>query len=190
MATGGAQGTRRAGTPVGGFVRAADLIGERLAQAGMVLISVFMLLQIVEIAGRKSVGFSILGLSEIGQLLVMSCISLVLPFVFIRDGHIAVEFVTNGLPPRALALLKAVVALASAAFVGALAYFGFGQASLQIAKGDGSPTLGIPIIWYWGPLLLGAAASATACVIQAARNLCTTFFGAVVPEPPAGAGRG
>ncbi|MFO0986362.1 MAG: TRAP transporter small permease [Alphaproteobacteria bacterium] len=156
--------------------RVADAICEALAHVGMVLISLFMVLQIVEIVGRKAVGSSILGLSEIGQLFVMSCICLTWPLVFRRDGHIAVEFLTDPLRPRALALLKAVVALMSAAFVCALAYYAFGQARAQIAKGDISPTLHIPILWYWIPLLLAMVASAIACVAQVARHTMAAVF--------------
>ena len=157
---------RRAGSRL---VAAADRLGEILAHAGMALLSLFILLQMVDIVGRKTTGFTILGLSEIGQLLVMGCICLVLPLVFIRDGHIGVEFLTDFLPPRALALLKGCVALIGTALVAAFAYFGFGQAELQIAKGDGSPTLHIPIVWFWAPLLVGIAASAAACLVQAFR---------------------
>lgn len=164
--------------PAPRLIRIADGACEVLAHAGMALISLFMILQMIEIVGRKTTGFSILGLSEMGQLLVMSCICLVLPFVFMRDGHIAVEFVTDPLPPRALALLKSVIALASGLFVAALAYYGYGQALLQMAKGDYSPTIGIPIVWYWVPLLLGVSASAAACVAQAIRYLLMAFGGA------------
>jgi TRAP-type C4-dicarboxylate transport system permease small subunit len=161
--------------------RVAERLAEVLAHAGMALISLFMVLQIVEIVGRKTIGFSILGLSEMGQLLVMSCICLALPFVFIRDGHIAVEFLTDALRPRRLALLKACVALTSTVFVAALAYFGFGQAAGQILKGDGSPTLHIPIVWYWAPLLLAIAASAASCAIQTFRYLAIALAGASPP---------
>lgn len=164
--------------PAPRLIRIADGACEVLAHAGMALISLFMILQMIEIVGRKTTGFSILGLSEMGQLLVMSCICLVLPFVFMRDGHIAVEFVTDPLPPRALALLKSVIALASGLFVAALAYYGYGQALLQMAKGDYSPTIGIPIVWYWVPLLLGVSASAAACVAQTIRYLLMAFGGA------------
>jgi TRAP-type C4-dicarboxylate transport system permease small subunit len=164
--------------PAPRLIRIADGACEVLAHAGMALISLFMILQMIEIVGRKTTGFSILGLSEMGQLLVMSCICLVLPFVFMRDGHIAVEFVTDPLPPRALALLKSVIALASGLFVAALAYYGYGQALLQMAKGDYSPTIGIPIVWYWVPLLLGVSASAAACVAQTIRYLLMAVGGA------------
>lgn len=176
MARGDGSGLGEAGRH-GRARRVADAICEGLAHVGMVLISLFMVLQIVEIVGRKAVGSSILGLSEIGQLFVMSCICLTWPLVFRRDGHIAVEFLTDPLRPRPLALLKAVVALMSAAFVCALTYYAFGQARAQIAKGDISPTLHIPILWYWVPLLLAMAASAIACLAQAARHAVAAVLG-------------
>jgi len=167
-------------------LRFADGLCEALAHAGMVLISIFMFLQMVEIVGRKAVGFSILGLSEIGQLFVMSCICLTWPLVFCRDGHIAVEFVTDPLPPRALSALKAALALVGLMFVGALAYYGVVQARLQIAKGDFSPTLHIPIVWYWIPLLLGIFASGVACLAQTIRHAVAAASGRSAPPAETG----
>jgi len=158
-------------------LRIIDVACEALAHAGIALISAFMVLQIVEVVGRKTIGFSILGLSEIGQLFVMGCICLTWPLVFGRDGHIAVEFVTDPLPRRSLAALKAAVGLVGAIFVGALAYYGFGQAQAQIAKGDISSTLHIPILWYWIPLLLGMTASGIACLAQAIRHALAAALG-------------
>jgi TRAP-type C4-dicarboxylate transport system permease small subunit len=167
-------------------VRIADGVCEALAHAGMVLISLFMVLQMVEIVGRKAFGSSILGLSEIGQLFVMSCICLAWPLVFCRDGHIAVEFVTNSLPPRALSALKAALALLGVVFVGTLTYYGVAQAKLQIEKGDFSPTLHIPILWYWAPLLLAMAASGVACVVQTIRHAAAAVSGRNAPPADTG----
>jgi TRAP-type C4-dicarboxylate transport system permease small subunit len=166
--------------------RIADGVCEALAHAGMVLISLFMILQMVEIVGRKTIGFSILGLSEIGQFFVMSCICLTWPLVFCRDGHIAVEFVTDRLPPRALSALKAALGLVGAVFVGALTYYGIVQAQVQIAKGDFSPTLHIPILWYWVPLLIAMAASGIACVVQTLRHAVAAASGRGAPPAEIG----
>jgi TRAP-type C4-dicarboxylate transport system permease small subunit len=173
---GGGEGSRPDARQRGCALRLVDGLCEALAHVGMALISLFMVLQIVEIVGRKAIGSSILGLSEIGQLFVMSCICLTWPLVFRRDGHIAVEFLTDPLRPRALALLKAGVGLVSAIFVCALTYYGFGQAQVQFAKGDISPTLHIPILWYWIPLLLGMTVSAVACLAQAIRHTLSAIL--------------
>jgi TRAP-type C4-dicarboxylate transport system permease small subunit len=183
---GGGEGAARVSERGARALRAIDGACEALAHAGMVLISIFMLLQMVEIVGRKAFGYSILGLSEIGQLFVMSCICLTWPLVFCRDGHIAVEFVTDMLPPRGLWALKAMLALVGTIFVGALLYYGIDQARLQIAKGDISPTLHIPVVWYWVPLLLAIAASGVACVAQTIRHAAATVSGRVAPPSQPG----
>jgi TRAP-type C4-dicarboxylate transport system permease small subunit len=165
MTASATEGGRRARGLVARAFRVASYLDEAMAHMGMAFVLLFMVLEIIEIVGRRAFGLSILGLGEIGQLLVMSCICFVLPFAFIREHHVAVEFATDPLPKRALALLKALVAMVSAVFVIALAYCGFGQGWGQVAKGDVSPTLAIPIAWYWIPLLIGISVSGLSCLL-------------------------
>jgi len=148
-----------------------------LAFAGMALISISIAVSMIDIVGRKTVGFTILGINDIVQLLVMACICLAMPFAFIGEGHVGVDFVTDPLPPRALAALKFAVALLSCGFVAVLVRFAYAQAALQIGKGDTSMTLGIPIVWYWAPLLTGFSVSVFACLAHALRHLVTLVSG-------------
>ncbi len=138
---------------------AIDRIGEWLAFAGMVLISIAIAASMIDIVCRKSIGFSVIGIDDITQLMVMSCICLSMPLAYIREGHVGVEFVTDPLPPRALALLKALVAALTTVFVAFLVHFALGQAMQQIDQGNKSATLAIPIIWFWSPLLIGLGMS-------------------------------
>jgi len=163
---------------IGTLFRRLEQVSEALAIAGMISISVAIAALIVDIVGRKTTGFTILGISDIMQLLVMACICLAMPFAFLREGHVSVEFVTDPLPPRALAALKLVVALVSLVFVAVLARYALAQAGQQMAKGDISMTLAIPIVWYWAPLLAGLCVSAVACLIHAARYLVAVVTGA------------
>jgi TRAP-type C4-dicarboxylate transport system permease small subunit len=142
---------------------------EVLAFAGMLLISVSIAVSMVDIVARKTTGWSVLGITDIGQLLVMSCICLAMPFAFVREAHVGVTFVTDPLPPRALSALKLAVALLSCVFLVMLTRFAFAQAWVQIGKGDMSMTLGIPIAWYWASLLTGFTISTAACVLHAVR---------------------
>ena len=168
---------RRMHTSVARTIRIANFLSEASAQIGLLFVSIFMLFEIVEIIGRRFFAFSILGLNEIGQLFVMGCISLVLPFVFIRESHIAVEFITDRLPPRRFALLKAIVALLCFLFVTFLTYFGVMQGWFQVVKGDVSPTLEIPIVWFWAPLLFGLAFSGLNCLILAGAHFLEAVLG-------------
>jgi TRAP-type C4-dicarboxylate transport system permease small subunit len=158
--------------------RHLDRLCEVFAFCGMALISVAIGISMVDIVGRKTVGFTILGIVDMTQLLVMACICLALPFAFIREGHVGVDFVTDPLPPRLLAALKLLVAILSFAFVATLARYAIAQAEQQINRGDSSMTLAIPIAWYWAPLLIGLVLSALACLAHAARHLVATIRGA------------
>jgi TRAP-type C4-dicarboxylate transport system permease small subunit len=146
-----------------------DRVGEVLAFCGMLCLSVAIAASMIDIVGRKTVGFTILGIVDITQLLVMACICLAMPFVFIREGHVGVAFVTDLLPPKALGALKFAVAVLSCIFVAILAGYAIVQAAQQIGRGDTSMTLAIPIAWYWAPLLIGLVISALACLAHAAR---------------------
>jgi TRAP-type C4-dicarboxylate transport system permease small subunit len=146
-----------------------DRVGEVLAFAGMILISVAIAASMVDIVGRKTIGFSVLGIDDITQLLVMSCICLSMPLTYIREGHVGVDFITDGLPPRALALLKFLVALLATAFVAMLVWYAWGQARQQIEQGNKSITLAIPIAYYWAPLLIGMAGSTIASLLLTLR---------------------
>ena len=141
---------------------AMDRIGEWLAFAGMILITVAIGASMVDIVCRKTIGFSVIGIDDITQLMVMSCICLSMPLAYIREAHVGVEFVTDPLPPRALALVKALVAALTTIFVAFLVRYALGQAMQQIDQGNKSATLAIPSIWFWAPLLIGLSISIVA----------------------------
>ena len=88
-----------------------------------------------------TVGYTVIGLNDITQLLVMGFVSLSLPITFLREQNVKVEFIAGLLPRRALAWLHPVIALLSTAFVAGLAWFAWVQAARQFAEGTGSSTL-------------------------------------------------
>lgn len=146
---------------------ALDRVGEVLVIAGMVCLSGTVLVSMADIAGRKTIGFSVLGIDDIVSLTVMACISLAMPLTYLREGHVAVEFLTDPLPPRLFAVTKAVTAVLVAGFVALLAWYALKQAMQQITQGDKSNTLAIPIVAFWAPLLIGMAIS-TLCALALA----------------------
>ena len=82
--------------------------------------------------------------------------------VFLRESHIAVDFITERFPPRVQAAVHAVSALLGVALLAAILWYSWQQAAIQVRQGDRSVTLGIPMAFYWGPLLLGTALSIAA----------------------------
>jgi len=161
--------------------RALERTGEIFVYAGMLCLSGTVVASMVDIVGRKSVGFSVLGIDDIVSLSVMACVSLAMPLTYLREGHVAVEFVTDGLRPRLLAGVKAATALLTMGFVALLAWYAFKQAQLQVGQGDRSNTLAIPIVYYWIPLLIGLAAS-TLCAFLLAVRWTAAALGAGKPR--------
>jgi TRAP-type C4-dicarboxylate transport system permease small subunit len=125
----------------------------------------------VDISTRKTLGFSILGTIDLMQLAQVACVFLVLPLVFLRESHISVDFVTNRLPPRLRAAVEVVSALLGIALLGAILWYSWQQAAIQVRQGDRSVTLGIPMAFYWAPLLLGTALSIAASFFVLAKVL-------------------
>jgi TRAP-type C4-dicarboxylate transport system permease small subunit len=147
--------------------RIADRAARWLAYTGMALLCGAMLVQIADIATRRTLGFSILGTIDLTQLGVMGCVFLSMPLAFLRGTHVGVEFLTDLLPAPLLGAVKLAAGLIAAAFMLALAWYGLLQAQIALAQGDKSVTLGIPMILYWAPLLLGTLASAATALIAA-----------------------
>jgi len=148
---------------------AAERIARGMAYAGVALLGAGVLVLMADIAGRKTVGISVLGTLDLTQLAVMGCVFLAMPLAFLRGAHVGVEFITDRLPPRALAVLECAVGFLGMAFVAALAWYGARQAHLAWTQGDQSATLGIPMILYWAPLVVGLTASAAAALLVALR---------------------
>jgi TRAP-type C4-dicarboxylate transport system permease small subunit len=139
------------------------------AYAGISLLCVAMLLTVADVLTRRSINVTIAGLVDITQLLVMGCVFLVIPYVFIIEANVGVEFVTDRLPPRALAWVKSAAAACGVLFMALVAWYSGKQALLQIAQGDTSQTIGIPIALYWGPLIAGCALAVAAAALLALR---------------------
>ncbi len=129
----------------------------------------------VDISARKTIGFSILGTIDLTQLAQVSCVFLVLPLVFLRESHIAVDFVTERFPPRVQAAVHAVSALLGVALLAAILWYSWEQAAIQVRQGDRSVTLGIPMALYWAPLLLGSLLSILASLFVLVKVLLKLF---------------
>ena len=150
-------------------------MAEALSALGSALLLLATLVWIVDIVGRQTIGYSVIGLNDITQLFVMAFISLALPITFLREGNITVEFVVDRIPLRARLLMRALVAVLTALFIGALAYFSWRQAFAQFSEAARSATLAIPMVYYWLPLLAGISLAALFCVVLALRDSAALF---------------
>ena len=147
------------------------------AWCGLSLLACATLVTVLDVLTRRSIGWSVPGLVDLTQLFVMGFVFLSIPFAFTREANVAVEFVTDLLPERPLALVKAAGAFAATAFMIALSWYCLSRAQQQLESGDASQTIGIPFIWNWIPLMIGFALGIVASLLQMLRYARFGLFG-------------
>jgi TRAP-type C4-dicarboxylate transport system permease small subunit len=149
----------------------AERLARGLAYAGVAMLCGGVLVLIADIVARRTLGFSILGTIDLTQLAVMGCVYLAMPLAFLRGAHVSVEFITDAMPAPLARACRVAAALLTTLLLAALAWYSFGQARIGFAQGDRSVTLGIPMILYWAPLLVGLAGSTLAAILVFTREL-------------------
>jgi TRAP-type C4-dicarboxylate transport system permease small subunit len=163
--------------------RAAGCLSRIVALAGIVMLVGAMAITMADILLRRMFAFAMIGTVDMVQLCIMATAFLSIPYAFVKGGHVGIEAATDLLPARALALVKAMAAFAGFGFMAAIGWFGLEQAELQYSYGDVSQTIAIPMLYYWLPLLAGAALSVLATTVLAVRFLIQAATGCDPLEP-------
>ena len=149
-----------------------------LASIGVLMLVLTMMVTVADVVLRRTAQIAIAGTVDITQLFVMAAVFTAIPFAFFSDSHVVIELATDRLRPRAVAVFKAVAAVAAMAFVAAAFWYGWDAALQQHGYGDRSQTIGIPILLYWIPLLAGFALSTVAAALLAIRYTVFALCGA------------
>lgn len=131
------------------------------------------------------VGGAVPGEVDLVQLAVMAAAWLAMPLAFLDDAHVAVDLLSARLPARVTLALKGLGGLLAVALMALILRYGWVTAAQQLQFGDVSQELGIPIVWYWAPLLFGVALSIVAALLAAASDLGAALGG----RSPQGGGR-
>ncbi len=129
-----------------------------LAALGVAAYGCAALVTVADVVGRR-VGWPIDGVVDLVQLMVMAGTWLVMPYAFMAGAHVGVDFVVASLPRAPSLILRAAAAAAAFALVALMLWQGFETYRIRTLFGDRSQQLGIPVAWYWYPLLLGLGAS-------------------------------
>jgi TRAP-type C4-dicarboxylate transport system permease small subunit len=144
-------------------MRLSDRAIEILAALGVAAYAAAALVTVADILGRRF-GAPVAGVVDLVQLFVTAGTWAVIPWAFVAGAHVAVEFLTARLPARARRVLAGISALLAAAILVLMLRYGWDAFAIQARLGDRSQQLGIPIAWYWWPLLAGQAACLLALV--------------------------
>ncbi|MGR3590781.1 MAG: TRAP transporter small permease [Limimaricola soesokkakensis] len=132
----------------------AGLAIKTLAALGVAAYAAAALVTVGDVLGRQ-VGLPIIGVVDLVQLFVMAGTWLVMPHAFLAAAHVGVDFLISRLPRRARHLLHVMAALVALILLALMLWQGFATFETRTMFGDSSQQLGIPIAWYWYPLLLG-----------------------------------
>ena len=148
-----------------------DVIIGWLAWLGIAMLCVAVLVTVVDVLGRKLLGFSIEGTVEITQLMVMCAAFTAIPYAFTSRSHVAISLFIDKLPFFWRRLSDLAMFMLAAGFMVAVAYFGALKGLQEWEYGDVTLTLGIPKIYFWVPLVFGSAMSTLWLVLRAIENL-------------------
>lgn len=138
-------------------VQAAALLGV-LAYAAAAILTV------ADIVGRRF-GAPVDGVVDLVQLGVLSGAWLVIPYAFLVGAHVGVDLLVELFPRRLKRTLRIATALVAAGLLGLMLQACWDAFQQQVTFGDRSQQLGIPIFWYWVPLLVGVALSIVSALI-------------------------
>ncbi|RED45762.1 TRAP transporter small permease [Aestuariispira insulae] len=142
------------------FHRLLFLITRAVAWIGMLFLLGAMFVTTADIILRKINTEGIFGTIDLVQLMIVAAAYLSIPHAFMTKSHVAVTILSDRMPARLAALTGLVGMGLSCAFMFSIAWFGYDQAAMQHEYGDISQTLGVPLIYYWIPLLFGAGLAA------------------------------
>lgn len=96
---------------------------------------------------------------------------LAIAYGFTTDQHVSIDVFTSRMPDRVQRALRLAAAVLGAVFLGGVFWFSCLQAYTEYGYGDRSQSIGIPMIWYWLPLLAGIGFAALANIWLVIREL-------------------
>jgi TRAP-type C4-dicarboxylate transport system permease small subunit len=147
----------------------ADRLLRILTLAGTGALLVAVGLTMTDIALRSPKLGTVVGIVDMVQLCVMVSAMLAIPYGFLADQHVSIDLFTRKMPDPVQRGLQIFAAILATVFLAAVFWFSLQQALTEHAYGDKSQTIGIRMIWYWVPFLIGIGLSVLANLIVVAR---------------------
>lgn len=147
------------------------------AYLAAVALSVSVLVTVTDIILRRAINVPVTGVVDITQLAVMWAAFCSIPVAFHLDNHISVVMLTDRIPPRARVQIFALGTLIASVLLLGASLTAATKGHQEYLQGDRSMILGIPLVWYWVPVVLGFALSAACSFGRALQYL----FSATAP---------
>lgn len=145
-------------------IRALRRLIGLLAALGVAAYGAAALVTVADVIGRR-IGLPVDGVVDLVQLFVMAGAWLAMPFAFMTGAHVGVDFLVERMPRAPATLLRGAAMVLAVVLLGLMLVYGYQTAGMRMMFGDKSQQLGIPIVWYWAPLILGLAVSALGALL-------------------------
>lgn len=143
------------------------------ALAGIMVLTVAILVVVGDIIWRRIGGGSFIGAVDLTQLSVVIAASFSIPYAFSTGAHVKVDLLGNHLSDGMKRFLDVLAALFGACLLSFLLWLTWGRAMEVWGYGDVSQDLAIPMILYWGALIVGLFLSVLVCLLIAAKFIVT-----------------
>lgn len=153
-----------------GFKHALDQVVVWSAYTGAAVLLLCAAVTVVDIVLRNFFASGVPGIVDLTQLAVIWGAFLTIPMGFAQGSHISVDLLTASFGPLSQRVVTASGLILGAIVMAGCAWWGWQQTAQQVGYGDRSMTIGIPILWFWLPLLFGCTLSIL-CVVAAVLGL-------------------
>ena len=149
-------------------MRLIEQVARILRIAAAVALAAMMAITIVDVTMRNTINELVLGGVELALVIT---VFLALPETFLRNEHVTIDAIDLLVPPRVVKVLRCVGAFLTLLLLAFLAWRMVLPALDTVTMGDLTSDLGIPLIWYWLPLVIGGTASVATAAAMAVREL-------------------
>ncbi len=123
------------------------------------------LITVADVVGRRVHG-GIAGVVDLVQLFTLAGAWMAIAYAFWVRAHVRVDLVILSVPNRIARGFRALAALLSFTLMAVMLPPAITAFENQLAYGDRSQQLGLPIAWYWVPVLVGLALSIGAIALR------------------------
>lgn len=134
------------------------------AATGVAAYAAAALFTVGDVVGRQ-IGMPIPGVVDLVQLCVVGGAWLVIPYAFLTGAHVGVDLLVESFPRVLETLLRTIAGLAAIALLTLMFNYCYETFQQKLMFGDRSQQLGIPIFYFWIPLLYGVALSIVAAAL-------------------------
>ena len=134
------------------------------AATGVAAYAAAALFTVGDVVGRQ-IGMPISGVVDLVQLCVVGGAWLVIPYAFLTGAHVGVDLLVESFPRALETLLRTIAGLAAMALLTLMFNYCYETFQQKLMFGDRSQQLGIPIFYFWIPLLYGVALSIVAAAL-------------------------